>query len=157
MDNTLAWHESLELHEITAFNSIGLMKLKTTLPKIKNPELKGLYQQAIKLMEASIKELLAFYPHTPREEDEERKQVDETLFQGDLLVLTKTAVRNYGIAITETATPALKKVLVNQLNKMIQMHDDVFQFMYKQGNYPAYDLKKLFKHDMQLAKKALSL
>ncbi|QTN01330.1 spore coat protein [Sediminibacillus dalangtanensis] len=133
------------------------MKLKTTLPKIKNPELKGLYQQAIKLMEASIKELLAFYPHTPREEDEERKQVDETLFQGDLLVLTKTAVRNYSIAITETATPALKKVLVNQLNKMILMHDDIFQFMHKQGNYPAYDLKKLFKHDMQLAKKALSL
>ncbi len=157
MDKTLAWHESLELHEITAFNSIGLMKLKTTLPKIKSQELKALYQNAIKLMEAGLEDLLAFYPLTPREEEEERKQVDETLFQGDLLVLSKTAVRNYSIAITETATPALKKVLVNQLNKMIQLHDDVFQFMYKQGNYPAYDLKKLFKHDMELAKKALSL
>ncbi|WP_053217500.1 spore coat protein [Virgibacillus senegalensis] len=157
MDKKLAWHESLELHELTAFNSIGLMKLKTTLPHIKNSELKGLYQLAIKEIEASLHELLAFYPLTPREEDEERKQMDETLFQGDLLVLSKTAVRNYSIAITETATPALKNVLVNQLNKMIQLHDRVFQFMYKQGNYPAYDLNKLFKHDMLLAKKALSM
>ncbi|SDK28962.1 spore coat protein [Sediminibacillus albus] len=157
MDKSLAWHESLELHELTAFQSIGLMKLKNTLPKVKSADLQALYKQAIKEMEANLKELLQFYPLTPRDgEIEERKGVDETLLEGDLLVLTKTAVRNYSIAITETATPALKNVLVSQLNKLIQLHDKVFRLMYKKGHYPSYDLDKLFKNDLMLAKKALS-
>ncbi|MDL4841129.1 spore coat protein [Aquibacillus rhizosphaerae] len=158
----LAWHESLELHELTAFQSIGLIKLKNALPMIKKKELKVLYQQAISEMEASLKELLHFYQSVPtqRSDDqntEERNNMKETLYEGDLLLLAKTAVRNYSIAITETATPTLKEVLIKQLMKLIKLHDSIFQYMNKSGDYPAYDLNKLFKNDITLANKALKL
>ncbi len=33
----LAWHETLEIHELVAFQSIGLMKLKKAYPKVTDP------------------------------------------------------------------------------------------------------------------------
>lgn len=61
----LAWHETLDMHELVAFQTIGLIKLKRA---------------------------------------------------GDLLGMAKTLVRNYAIAITETATPKLREVLQKQIN-----------------------------------------
>lgn len=78
-------------------------------------------------------------------------------YAGDLLALAKTSVRNYSIAITETATPALRQVLTQQLMKVINTHADVFNYMYQRSNYPSYDLKRLLENDVNLAHKALSL
>lgn len=50
----LAWHETMELHELTVFQSLGLMKLKKTYPKITDPELKKIYQQAIHSLTGNI-------------------------------------------------------------------------------------------------------
>ena len=59
---TLAWHETLEMHELVAFQSIGLMKLKIGLNKIyKTQNLQRIYLQTIKELEANLKELLQFY------------------------------------------------------------------------------------------------
>lgn len=46
-------------------------------------------------------------------------------YAGDLLGLAKTSVRNYAIAITETATPRLREVLTRQINSAIQLHAQV--------------------------------
>jgi spore coat protein F len=73
-----------------------------------------------------------------------------------LLGLGKTSVRNYAIAITETATPELRMVLVKQLNGAIKMHEQVYNFMYAKGLYPSYDLEKLLQNDVKNAHKALS-
>ncbi|PIB49707.1 spore coat protein, partial [Pseudomonas sp. 2995-1] len=43
----LAWHETLEIHELVAFQANGLMKLKKVLPEVTNQELKKIYQKAI--------------------------------------------------------------------------------------------------------------
>ncbi|WP_026701486.1 spore coat protein, partial [Salibacterium aidingense] len=81
---------------------------------------------------------------------------DTPFFAGDLLALLKTGVRNYAIAITETATPAVRDVLKRQLMNTIDSHASVFNYMYKRGYYPSYDLHELLKNDVSLANQALS-
>ncbi|HZG72825.1 MAG TPA: spore coat protein [Chondromyces sp.] len=153
---TLAWHETLELHELVAFQSIGLMTLKKGIKNVKDQELRKLYGFAIGGIENNLKELLRFYPYMPVE-GQTRAEDETAFYAGSLLGLAKTTVRNYAIAITETATPELKKVLVNQLNQAIKLHTMVFDYMYKNGYYPSYDLKKLAQNDVRMANKALSM
>lgn len=57
---TLAWHETLELHELVAFQSIGLIKLKNGLKSIEDDHLKSIYVQTINELEMNLKELLQF-------------------------------------------------------------------------------------------------
>ena len=154
---TLAWHETLELHELVAFQAIGLMKLKKSIGKIKDGNLKTIYRGMIADLEANLGELLAFYPMAPRDIVEDRAESDHAFFAGDLLALMKTAVRNYAIAITETATPELKNMLVNQMQKAIKGHTIIFNYMYERGLYPAYQLDKLLSNDVTLAKNAISM
>lgn len=158
MGKTLAWHETLEVHELVAYQSLGLMKLKKMLPKVSDPNLKKIYEMTIKDMEKNLRELLSFYPDMPGgEERGEFKTEHSEMHAGDLLVLLKTAVRNYAIAITETATPALRKVLVSQMQKAIMGHERIFNYMYEKDLYPAYDLNKLLEADQMNAKKALKM
>ncbi|MDQ0253532.1 spore coat protein F [Evansella vedderi] len=170
MSNHLAWHETLEIHELVAFQSIGLQKLKKSLPEVTDPELRRLYQKAIQGTTRNLRDLLVFFPEMPpfkdredldemrsdSEEEEDREDPMTGFFAGELLGLAKTTVRNYGIAITETATPSVRKVLKRQLSECIDSHEEVFRFMHQRSFYPAYNLETLLKNDMRLAQRALS-
>ncbi|MCD8501504.1 MAG: spore coat protein [Bacillaceae bacterium] len=151
----LAWHETLEIHELVAFQSIGLIKLKSSYRKIDCATLKGIYKDAIDGISANIRELLEFYGMAPTAMREDRNE-DSTFYAGDLLALAKSSVRNYAIALTETATPELRKVLTKQLTKSIDLHANVFNYMQQRNDYPAYSLRKLLENDVNLANKALS-
>ncbi|MFD2042883.1 spore coat protein [Ornithinibacillus salinisoli] len=154
----LAWHETLEIHELVAFQSVGLMKLKNSVDEISDGKLRGLYVQSIKDLENNIKDLLKFYSLAPRDEmNAEEMRLDKGFYAGDLLALTKTAVRNYAIAITETATPQVRDTLSNHLQKAIKSHANVFNYMYQNGLYPSYNMQKLLENDMNLANKALRM
>jgi len=154
----LAWHETLELHELIAFSSVGLMKTKMGMGKIKDQALRSIYTQSIGDLEGNIRELLRFIPMAPnaREEDDLRNP-DDAFYAGDLLAFFKTAVRNYGIAITETATPELKQVLKKQMVGAVDAHTRIYNYMYQRGLYPSYQLDKLLANDVNLARKALSM
>lgn len=154
---TLAWHETLEMHELVAFQSIGLMKLKMGLKNIQDPNLKGIYLQTIKELEMNLNELLQFYPSAPHPGQSNEYRITDSFLAGDLLVFAKAAVKNYGVAITETATPALRMVLKKQLNLAINCHERIYTYMYNNGLYPSYNLNKLLQNDMMLAKQALSM
>ncbi|HEY4551945.1 MAG TPA: spore coat protein [Bacillaceae bacterium] len=155
---TLAWHETLEVHELTAFQSIGLMKLKMSYRKVTDAELKTIYQRAIQDLELNLRELMPYYANAPRQEgEEEERNMELGFYAGDLLGLMKTSVRNYGIAITETATPVLRRTLTNHLMRAIQGHERIYQYMYKRGLYPSYDLDKLLRNDLSLAQRALAM
>ncbi|XLG12561.1 spore coat protein [Bacillus subtilis] len=106
---TLAWHETLEMHELVAFQSNGLIKLKKMIREVKDPQLRQLYNVSIQGVEQNLRELLPFFPQAPHREDEEEERADNPFYSGDLLGFAKTSVRSYAIAITETATPQLKK------------------------------------------------
>ncbi|WP_052343581.1 spore coat protein [Bacillus massiliigorillae] len=68
--------------------------------------------------------------------------------------MSKTAVKNYAAAITETATPVLREILIKHLKNW---HAKIFNYMYEKGLYPAYDLKKLLQNEVNTATKALEM
>ncbi|WP_096273598.1 spore coat protein [Paucisalibacillus globulus] len=153
----LAYHETLEIHELVAFQSIGLMKLKKAIVDVQDENLRTLYQRTIGDLENNLKELLQFYGMAPRAEAANPLELGTGFYAGDLLALAKTSVRNYAIAITETATPMVRETLTNHLQKAIQCHADVFNFMYENGMYPAYNLEKLLENDMNMANMAIDM
>ncbi|WP_400246853.1 spore coat protein [Niallia sp. JL1B1071] len=156
----LAWHETLEIHELTAAQSTSLLKLKETVGEISDSELKDLYIQSINSLSANITELLDFYPMTPREDNDNETigfRNEKTPFQaGDLLGMYKASIKNYATALTETATPALRKILKKHLDHSIDFHAKVFHFMHKNKLYPAYNIHELLQNDVNMAKKALN-
>ncbi|WP_336155424.1 spore coat protein CotF [Bacillus sp. 204(2023)] len=154
---TLAWHETLEMHELVAFQSSGLIKLKKMIREVKDPQLRQLYNVSIQGVEQNLRELLPFFPQAPHREDEEEERADNPFYSGDLLGFAKTSVRSYAIAITETATPQLRNVLVKQLNAAIQLHAQVYRYMYQHGYYPSYNLSELLKNDVRNANRAISM
>ncbi|SFJ29648.1 spore coat protein F [Halobacillus dabanensis] len=151
----LAWHETLEIHELVAFQSVGLMKLKKAYQNITDPTLQQLYTNAINGLTKNLEELIAFYPMAPGYRADENRKGDIPFYAGDLLALFKTGIRNYAIAITETATPALRNVLKKHLNNVIDIHAEVYTYMYRTGYYPSYDLKALLANDLTLAQNAI--
>ncbi|MFD1040426.1 spore coat protein [Virgibacillus byunsanensis] len=156
--NHLAYHETLEIHELVAFQSVGLMKMKKSVGEIQDAELRTLYVNSIKALEQNITELLQFFKSAPREDEEfDTRNVGAAFYAGDLLAFFKTAVRNYAIAITETATPVLRETLTKQLQKAIQTHALVYAYMYKKGLYPSYNMEKLLKNDIKNAHMALKM
>ncbi|PLT32236.1 spore coat protein [Bacillus sp. V5-8f] len=153
---TLGWHETLELHELVAFNSIGLMKMKKSLKEINDDQLERIYRQTIQELETSVRELLQFYPYAPKPgESSQYREYGDSFFAGDLLAFAKSSVRNYAIAITETATPMLREVLRKQLNVAIKAHGRIFYYMYEKGLYDSYNLSNILQTDVVLAQRAL--
>ncbi|MGM1049228.1 MAG: spore coat protein [Bacillota bacterium] len=154
----LAWHETLEIHELTAYQSNNLMNFKMVVDDIKDAKLRALYVEAIKSVEMNLKELLQYFPEAPQCNRSSVGGVDMTAFYAaQLLGFAKTSVRTYAIAITETATPKLRETLVKQLNNAIVLHAKVFNFMYERGLYPSYNLNQLLANDVKNANTALSL
>lgn len=154
---TLAWHETLDMHELVAFQANGLIKLKRSINEIRDPMLRNLYAQTIRALETNLRELIAFYPRAPVPHARQQKDLETGFFAGDLLGLAKTLVRNYAIAITETATPELRHTLTRHINSAIQLHAQVFYFMYERSYYPSYNLHQLLANDLKNAQLALSL
>lgn len=125
--------------------------------EVKDPQLRQLYNVSIQGVEQNLRELLPFFPQAPHREDEEEERADNPFYSGDLLGFAKTSVRSYAIAITETATPQLRNVLVKQLNAAIQLHAQVYRYMYQHGYYPSYNLSELLKNDVRNANRAISM
>src|SRR4051794_19107227 len=114
----LAWHETLDMHELVAFQTNGLMKLKKAVHDVNDPDLKKLYFQTIQAIESNLRELLNFYPKAPNPSLSRKSELQDPetgFFAGDLLGMAKAMVRSYAIAVTETATPSLREVLTKQL------------------------------------------
>ncbi len=154
----LAWHETMELHETVVFLSNSLIGFKMDDPQVQDPDLKKLYAEAIQSLERNLKELLPYYKSAPTVDMRNNDSKDLTAFYAArLLIFAKTAVRNYAIAITETATPSLCETFKKQLNQAIQLHSKVFEFMLNKGIYPAYDLNRLLANDQKVAAVALNM
>src|SRR5690554_8154471 len=99
MSNRLAWHETLELHELVAFQSNGLVQLKKTVKDVKDPALLKLYKECTHALETNLQELIAFFPQAPAVHHRKEKDPETGFYSGSLLGMAKTLVRNYAIAI----------------------------------------------------------
>jgi len=83
--------------------------------------------------------------------------IDDMAIATDLLITSKAAVRNLAVAITETATPAVKRILRRELDNAIDTHDKIAQYMIKNEMYHAYDLQEQMEHDIEKADIALNV
>lgn len=97
-----------------------------------------------------------------KSEETKNKQLDVTVIDdlaiaSDLLITAKAGVRNLAVAITETATPSVKKLLRRELDNAIDLHDKIAQYMIKNEMYHAYDLDEQMQHDLEKADIALKL
>jgi similar to spore coat protein len=92
-----------------------------------------------------------------KNEQQEMAMIDDLAIATDLLITSKAAVRNLATAITETATPSVKKLLRRELDNAIDTHDKIAQYMIKNEMYHAYDLDEQMEHDLEKADIALNL
>ncbi|MBV6713242.1 spore coat protein [Paenibacillus chitinolyticus] len=152
----LAWHETLELHELVSLQTGQLIAFKQKLPTLTDEGLQTLFREAIQTLEQNLNELLAYYPKAPASSRNKNPE-PPVLEAGQLLGFAKTAVRGYACALTETATPRLRATFVKHLLRAVEFHAKVFNRMYADGAYPAYDLKELLENDAANARAALSL
>ncbi|MGN7477307.1 spore coat protein [Solibacillus silvestris] len=83
--------------------------------------------------------------------------IDDMAIATDLLITSKAAVRSLAVAITETATPSVKKLLRRELDNAIDTHDKIAQYMIRNEMYHAYDLTEQIEHDLEKADIALDL
>ncbi len=85
------------------------------------------------------------------------KTLDDLAIATDLLLSAKSGVRTYAVALTETATPEVRKVLKKQLDEAIELHEKIAQYMIDNEMYHAYDVEEQVNHDLKKADKALEL
>ncbi len=83
--------------------------------------------------------------------------LDDMAIATDFLVTAKAGVRNLAVAITETASPEVKKILRRELDIAIDTHDKIAQYMIKKEMYHAYDIEEQVEHDLKKADIALEL
>lgn len=81
----------------------------------------------------------------------------EQVIATDFLLLAKSGVRNYAIALSETTTPEVRKVLRRHLDAAIQTHEATIKYMMDKGYYHVHDPKEQLIVDMDAANTALSL
>ncbi|MET3699568.1 similar to spore coat protein [Bacillus oleivorans] len=75
----------------------------------------------------------------------------------DFLISAKAGVRNYTAAITEAATPELRKVLREQLRDAIQTHENITNYMIAKGYYHPHDLSEQLQVDLTASNTATNL
>lgn len=75
----------------------------------------------------------------------------------DFLISTKAGIRNLAFAITETATPELRRGLREELRKSIQTHAKLTNYMMEKGIYHPHHLKEQLEVDLQITDTALKL
>lgn len=84
------------------------------------------------------------------------KMVDATMSLAFLLN-AKSGVRNCAIALTEAATPEVRDVLHSQLDKAIDLHEEISNLMIKKGWFHPVNLEKQFQMDMESSKTAVQI
>ncbi|QDH20386.1 spore coat protein [Saccharibacillus brassicae] len=75
----------------------------------------------------------------------------------DMLLSAKTAVRSYAIALTEAASPKVRKVLKSQLDTAIKTHQQIADYMIENELYHPYDLQEQIDHDVKKSEIALEV
>ncbi|MFZ3580165.1 spore coat protein [Virgibacillus sp. DJP39] len=81
----------------------------------------------------------------------------EQVIATDLLVSAKSGIKNYALALTETATPEIREALKAQLNTAIDVHEQITNYMMSKGYYHPADMIEQNAVDMKTTESALSL
>ncbi|RHW40138.1 spore coat protein [Lysinibacillus yapensis] len=75
----------------------------------------------------------------------------------ELLLSLKTGVRTLSIALTETASPSLRKIIKTQLDAMIDLYSETSELMMKKEWLKPFDLDKQKELDIRSAQNAIDI
>jgi similar to spore coat protein len=81
----------------------------------------------------------------------------DQVIASDFLIGAKSAVKNYAVALTETATPEVRTILRKQLEQALQTHEQITNYMMNKGWYHPYNVSEQLQLDMKNAQTALNL
>lgn len=84
-------------------------------------------------------------------------KMNDQIIATDFLIATKTGIKNYALAISETATPEVREILRRHLDDAIAAHEKITNYMIYEGYYYAYNPQEQFKVDMQTTDTTLNL
>lgn len=154
---TLAWHETLELHELIAAQSVGLVKIKKSMKKISDPQLRQLYSMSAKALEQNLREPSSLFAKSLQHFSGRMNGLTCILMRVICWCWRKRPFETMRLRSRKRRLPSLRRVLVKQINAAIKLHEQVFYFMYQRGLYPAYNLVDLLKGDAMHAQKAISM
>jgi spore coat protein CotF len=65
------------------------------------------------------------------------------------LLNSKNSIRNLCIALSETASPEVRKTLRDQLNKAINLHEEISEMMIAKGWFHPVELDRQFRMDVE--------
>lgn len=81
----------------------------------------------------------------------------EQVIATDFLISAKAGVRNYAMAISETATPEVREVLRRHLDVAIDTHERITNYMMKKGYYHVTNPQEQLMVDTQAADTVLNI
>ena len=81
----------------------------------------------------------------------------EQVIATDFLISAKAGVRNYAMAISETATPEVREVLRRHLDIAIGTHEKIANYMMKKGYYHANNPQEQIRVDMKAADTVMNI
>ncbi|MDF2843225.1 MAG: yraD [Herbinix sp.] len=83
--------------------------------------------------------------------------LNDQVIATDFVVSLKSAIQNYGVAITEVTSPDLRNLLKKQLNDAIDTHEAISNYMMAKGYYHAYNVKEQKNEVLKVSQTALDL
>jgi similar to spore coat protein len=81
----------------------------------------------------------------------------EQVIATDLLISSKTAIKNYAAALAETTTPEVKSTLRRQLDDTINAHERISTYMMNKGYYNAYEPQAQMSMDREASDTVINM
>jgi len=81
----------------------------------------------------------------------------EQVIATDLLLSSKSAIKNYASALAETTTPVVTNALHKQLDDAINAHSRISTYMISKGYYNAYDPQAQINIDKQATSTVMNM
>ncbi|WP_458352378.1 spore coat protein [Peribacillus frigoritolerans] len=88
---------------------------------------------------------------------EHMPEMADSSFALDFLLSIKSGIHTYGIALSETANPALRKALYQQMEQSIDLHGELSDLMIRKGWLYPNDVDKQVELDLKSADMAVSI
>ncbi|QOR67439.1 spore coat protein [Cytobacillus suaedae] len=84
-------------------------------------------------------------------------ELADTTFATDFLIRVKEGVRNTAVALTETASPDLRKILRKQLMQGLALHQEIYDLMIEKKWFHPHELSEQYKIDQLSAKNTIMI
>lgn len=84
-------------------------------------------------------------------------KMNDQMIASDLLISSKSGIKNTARALTEATSPQVRATLKKQLDDAVNFHEKVSSYMINKGWYKAYDVNQQIQMDIKNAQMVMNL